>query len=102
VDIARAEATEKELDALVRRRHDRRVESEGNGRQRRCGRYPRGAMLREGARSTVPHGAPSTRTRPPATAPSSRGLSATTMRRRRSTDQRRTDTNHEEDVRAND
>jgi hypothetical protein len=29
VDIARAEATEKELDALVRRRHDRRVESEG-------------------------------------------------------------------------
>jgi hypothetical protein len=29
VDIARGEATEKELDAMIRRRHDQRVASEG-------------------------------------------------------------------------
>jgi hypothetical protein len=34
VDIAKGEATERELDSLIRRRHDRRVESEGERRER--------------------------------------------------------------------
>ena len=32
MDIAKGEATEKDLDAMIRRRHDQRVQTEGDGR----------------------------------------------------------------------
>jgi len=70
VDITRSEKIERELDILVPRCHEKRVETEGERRALgRHGRRARSSMTSNTAKQTALPGRPITASKPSATAP---------------------------------